>query len=150
MSMLLIRRSSLCQYHEMAAEAFYLMAMVYNKLGRLEEREEAADSFKKYIMALENPEEGESSLFNISWKEVLCLMLFLYIFMFIFLHHFLFLLLLHLRFTISDHYHSYLQNVISIVARKKEPLYESTNRSIMYFIEVFIYIFVNLDKSLWK
>ena len=50
----------------MAAEAFYLMAMVYNKLGRLEEREEAADSFKKYIMALENPEEGESSLFNIS------------------------------------------------------------------------------------
>ncbi|TYK16328.1 anaphase-promoting complex subunit 5 isoform X1 [Cucumis melo var. makuwa] len=56
----------LLEYHEMAAEVFYLMAMVYNKLGRLEEREEAADSFKKHIMALENPEEGESSLFNIS------------------------------------------------------------------------------------
>lgn len=49
----------------MAAEAFYLMAMVFDKLGRLEEREEAAASFKKHIMALENPEEGQSSLPNI-------------------------------------------------------------------------------------
>ncbi|XP_022142793.1 anaphase-promoting complex subunit 5 [Momordica charantia] len=55
----------LLEYHEMAAEAFYLMAMVFDKLGRLEEREEAAASFKKHIMALENPEEGQSSLPNI-------------------------------------------------------------------------------------
>ncbi|CAI0544075.1 unnamed protein product [Linum tenue] len=47
------------EYHEMAAEAFYLMAMVYNKLGQLEEREEASDSFKKHILALENPQEEE-------------------------------------------------------------------------------------------
>ena len=50
----------------MAAEAFYLMAMVFDKLGRLDEREEAADSFKKHIMALENPEETDSSLLNVS------------------------------------------------------------------------------------
>lgn len=56
----------LLEYHEMAAEAFYLMAMVFHKLGRLEEREEAAHSFKKHIMALENPEEGESSPLIIS------------------------------------------------------------------------------------
>ncbi|CAN1193275.1 Anaphase-promoting complex subunit 5 [Linum perenne] len=48
------------EYHEMAAEAFYLKAMVYDKLGELEEREAAADSFKKHILALENPEEEGS------------------------------------------------------------------------------------------
>ena len=49
----------------MAAETFYLMAVVFHKLGQLEEREEAADSFKKHIMALENPLDEEDPLFNI-------------------------------------------------------------------------------------
>ncbi|CAL1367343.1 unnamed protein product [Linum trigynum] len=47
------------EYHEMAAEAFYLMALVYDKLGQPDEREEASDSFKKHILALENPHEEE-------------------------------------------------------------------------------------------
>ncbi|KAB8420567.1 hypothetical protein FH972_024963 [Carpinus fangiana] len=52
------------EYHELAAEAFYLMSIVYHKLGQLEEREEAAASFKKHIMALENPQGEEDSLYN--------------------------------------------------------------------------------------
>ncbi|XP_062153277.1 anaphase-promoting complex subunit 5 isoform X1 [Alnus glutinosa] len=52
------------EYHELAAEAFYLMAIVYHKLGQLEEREEAAASFKKHIMALENPQDEEDPLYN--------------------------------------------------------------------------------------
>ncbi|XP_074576741.1 anaphase-promoting complex subunit 5 isoform X2 [Curcuma longa] len=47
------------EYHEMAAEAFYLMAIVYDKLGRLDEREESASSFRKHLLALENPEDEE-------------------------------------------------------------------------------------------
>lgn len=43
------------EYHEMAAEAFYLMAMVYDSLGQLQKREEAAASFREHILALENP-----------------------------------------------------------------------------------------------
>ncbi|KMZ75269.1 Anaphase-promoting complex subunit [Zostera marina] len=45
------------EYHEMAAEAFYLLAMVYDMLGQVEEREEAAFSFKRHIVALEKPED---------------------------------------------------------------------------------------------
>lgn len=41
----------------MAAEAFYLLAMVYDMLGQVEEREEAAFSFKRHIVALEKPED---------------------------------------------------------------------------------------------
>jgi anaphase-promoting complex subunit 5 len=52
------------QYHELAAEAFYLMSIVYHKLGQLEEREEAAASFQKHIMALENPQGEEDPLYN--------------------------------------------------------------------------------------
>ncbi|KAK8953711.1 Anaphase-promoting complex subunit 5 [Platanthera guangdongensis] len=44
------------EYHEMAAEAFYLIALIYNQLGQVEEREKAAFSFKKHITALENPQ----------------------------------------------------------------------------------------------
>ncbi|KAH0462323.1 hypothetical protein IEQ34_009898 [Dendrobium chrysotoxum] len=47
------------EYHEMAAEAFYLIAMIYNHLGQLEAREEAASSFRKHITALENPQVEE-------------------------------------------------------------------------------------------
>ncbi|KAJ9707253.1 hypothetical protein PVL29_002305 [Vitis rotundifolia] len=53
------------EYHELAAEAFYLMAMVFDKLGQLEEREEAAASFMKHIKALENPQDKHDPLFNI-------------------------------------------------------------------------------------
>lgn len=52
------------QHHELAAEAFYLMAIVYDKLGRLEEREEAAMSFKKHIVAHENPQDEEDNLIS--------------------------------------------------------------------------------------
>ena len=54
--------ASCAQYHELAGEAFYLLAIVYDKLGYLEEREKAAALFKVHIMALENPEEKEDSL----------------------------------------------------------------------------------------
>jgi anaphase-promoting complex subunit 5 len=50
------------EYHELAAEASYLMAMVYDKLGRLDEREEAASLFKKHIIALENPQDVEQNM----------------------------------------------------------------------------------------
>jgi len=46
---------SALQFHELAAETFYLMAMVFDKLGQLEETEEAATSFLKHILALNNP-----------------------------------------------------------------------------------------------
>ncbi|KAK9285753.1 hypothetical protein L1049_024953 [Liquidambar formosana] len=52
------------EYHELAAEAFYLMAIVFDKLGQLEEREEAACSFKVHVMALENPQDEDDPLFN--------------------------------------------------------------------------------------
>ncbi|RZC54226.1 hypothetical protein C5167_013081 [Papaver somniferum] len=51
------------EYNEMAAEAFYLMAMVYDKLGQLEEREEAASSFKKHVIAFEKPQDDNNLLF---------------------------------------------------------------------------------------
>lgn len=35
------------------------MAVVFDQLGRLEEREEAAECFKKHITALEKPEPEE-------------------------------------------------------------------------------------------
>lgn len=50
------------EYHEMAAEAYYLKAMAYNHLGKLDEREEAAASFKEHVTALENPRNEEDSL----------------------------------------------------------------------------------------
>lgn len=50
------------QYHELTAEALYLMAMVYDKLGRPEEREEAAALFKKHITALEIPQDVEPNM----------------------------------------------------------------------------------------
>ncbi|KAM7497686.1 hypothetical protein LguiA_022100 [Lonicera macranthoides] len=51
------------EYHEMASEAYYLMAIVFDKLGRLEEREEAATSFKLHTLALQNPTEEEEDPF---------------------------------------------------------------------------------------
>ncbi|KAL1202090.1 Anaphase-promoting complex subunit 5 [Cardamine amara subsp. amara] len=50
------------EYHELAAEASYLMAMVNDKLGRFEEREEAAALFKRHIIALENPQDVEQNM----------------------------------------------------------------------------------------
>ncbi|KAK1397212.1 Anaphase-promoting complex subunit 5 [Heracleum sosnowskyi] len=52
------------EYHELAAEAFYLLAIVHNKLGQSEEREEAAASFKKHIIALETPVDKDHFLFD--------------------------------------------------------------------------------------
>ncbi|XP_020528576.1 anaphase-promoting complex subunit 5 [Amborella trichopoda] len=52
------------EYHELAAEAFYLMAMVYNMLGRTEDREAAAASFKEHLTSLNNPETS-------GWKSTL-------------------------------------------------------------------------------
>ncbi|XP_020554997.1 anaphase-promoting complex subunit 5 [Sesamum indicum] len=54
----------LLEYNELAAEAFYLMAIVYNKLGQLDEREEAASSFRKHITAFENPEDMDDSVYG--------------------------------------------------------------------------------------
>lgn len=52
------------EYHELAAEAFYLMAHVFDKLGQLERREEAAASFKEHMMVLENPQDEDDPLLN--------------------------------------------------------------------------------------
>ncbi|KAK7372815.1 hypothetical protein VNO80_06203 [Phaseolus coccineus] len=52
----------LLEFHELAAEAFYLKAMVYDKLGKLEEREEAAASFRKHILAIGNPQDEDDPL----------------------------------------------------------------------------------------
>ncbi|XP_073286204.1 anaphase-promoting complex subunit 5 isoform X3 [Primulina huaijiensis] len=52
----------LLEYHELAAEAFHLMAIVYDKLGLFDDREEAASSFKKHILACENPQENDCLL----------------------------------------------------------------------------------------
>lgn len=46
----------------MAAEAFYLMAVVFDTLGQPEQREEAAASFREHMLALENPQEQEDTL----------------------------------------------------------------------------------------
>lgn len=48
----------------MAAEAFYLIAIVLDKLGNLDEREAAAASFQKHILALENPEDKEDPIYS--------------------------------------------------------------------------------------
>ncbi|KHN38338.1 Anaphase-promoting complex subunit 5 [Glycine soja] len=55
----------LLEFHELASEAFYLMAMVYDKLGQLEEREEAAASFQKHILALRNPQDEDDPLVSV-------------------------------------------------------------------------------------
>lgn len=58
----LLTNNSGMQYHEMASEAFYLMALIYNSLGKPGEREEASASFRKHILALENPQDDEDQL----------------------------------------------------------------------------------------
>ena len=55
----------LLEFHELAAEAFYLMAMVYDKLGQLEKREEAAASFQKHILALQNNKNEDDPLVGV-------------------------------------------------------------------------------------
>lgn len=49
------------QYHKLAAEAFYLMAIVYDKLGQLDHREAAAKSFRKHITSHESSDIWRSS-----------------------------------------------------------------------------------------
>ncbi|KAG9439045.1 hypothetical protein H6P81_019210 [Aristolochia fimbriata] len=53
------------EYHELLAEAFYLTAMVFNRLGKLQEREEAATSFKKHITALQNQENVDTHMSDV-------------------------------------------------------------------------------------
>ncbi|XP_057954840.1 anaphase-promoting complex subunit 5 [Malania oleifera] len=53
------KKLEILEYHELAAEAFYLMAIVFDKLERLEEREYAAASFKKQASALELPQDDD-------------------------------------------------------------------------------------------
>ncbi|KAM0827131.1 hypothetical protein ACQ4PT_068397 [Festuca glaucescens] len=50
------------EYHDMAAEAYYLKAMAYNHLGKEGDREEAAARFKEHVTAVENPHDEEASL----------------------------------------------------------------------------------------
>ncbi|CAN6455699.1 unnamed protein product [Victoria cruziana] len=49
------------QYHELAAEAFYLTSLIYNALGKLEDKEAAATSFKNHLLALESHGDQEDS-----------------------------------------------------------------------------------------
>uniref|UniRef100_A0A7N0RJI6 Anaphase-promoting complex subunit 5 n=1 Tax=Kalanchoe fedtschenkoi TaxID=63787 RepID=A0A7N0RJI6_KALFE len=53
------------EYHEMAAEAFYLMAIVYDKLNLLDEREKASASFRRHIMALEDAHDEDDPLIKL-------------------------------------------------------------------------------------
>ncbi|KAK0590885.1 hypothetical protein LWI29_032824 [Acer saccharum] len=52
------------EYHELAAEAFYLMAIVFDKMGQVAEREDAAASFKKHMLALENPQDEDDPVMS--------------------------------------------------------------------------------------
>ncbi|KAK8711873.1 hypothetical protein V6N13_147133 [Hibiscus sabdariffa] len=52
------------EYHELMAEAFYLMAIVYGKLGQLQQREEAASSFKNHIVALDHPHDADDPVLS--------------------------------------------------------------------------------------
>ncbi|CAO2834151.1 unnamed protein product [Amaranthus hypochondriacus] len=54
----------LLEYHELAAEAYYLLAMVYDKLGYFPERESAAASFKNHIIALKNAQDSKDDILN--------------------------------------------------------------------------------------
>ncbi|KAG9150806.1 hypothetical protein Leryth_002955 [Lithospermum erythrorhizon] len=54
----------LLEYHELASEAYYLMAVMYDKLGKFEDREKAAASFKNHMVALEDPVDDQDPLFN--------------------------------------------------------------------------------------
>lgn len=45
------------------------MAIVYDKLGQLASREEAAASFKKHVTAHENPADMDPSLFGMLSAE---------------------------------------------------------------------------------
>ncbi|KAJ8446095.1 hypothetical protein Cgig2_017597 [Carnegiea gigantea] len=54
------KQLELLEYHELAAEALYVMA----KLGNLEEREKAAASFKEHTLALRNPKESVDDILN--------------------------------------------------------------------------------------
>ncbi len=40
------------QDYALAGEAYYLQALVFNKLGRIEERDEAATAFQKCMVTL--------------------------------------------------------------------------------------------------
>ncbi|KAG4175017.1 hypothetical protein ERO13_A11G157200v2 [Gossypium hirsutum] len=50
------------EHHELMAEAFYLMAIVFDKLGQPEQREEAACSFKNHVMSLDHPHDVEDPI----------------------------------------------------------------------------------------
>lgn len=50
------------EHHELMAEAFYLMAIVFDKLGQPEQREEAASSFKNHVMSLDHPHDVEDPI----------------------------------------------------------------------------------------
>ncbi|XP_071737598.1 anaphase-promoting complex subunit 5 [Rutidosis leptorrhynchoides] len=52
------------EYHELAAEAYYLMAVVLDKCGQIEQREAASTHFQRHIIALENPVNSDDSLLN--------------------------------------------------------------------------------------
>lgn len=53
------------EYHELAAEAFYLMATVFDKLGKMDERKKAATLFKEHTIALENPQDRGDIFFGL-------------------------------------------------------------------------------------
>ncbi|XP_024981505.1 anaphase-promoting complex subunit 5 isoform X2 [Cynara cardunculus var. scolymus] len=53
------------EYHELAAEAYYLMAVVLDTSGQIEQRDEAASRFKQHIIVLENPVKPEDPLLNL-------------------------------------------------------------------------------------
>ncbi|KAE8726825.1 Anaphase-promoting complex subunit 5 [Hibiscus syriacus] len=52
------------EYHELMAEAFYLMAIVHDKLGQLEQREEAASLFKNHVMAIDHPHDVDDPILS--------------------------------------------------------------------------------------
>eukprot|EP01018_Ginkgo_biloba_P014668 Gb_06472 [translate_table: standard] len=51
-------------YHELAGEAFYLIAMVFNALGNDDERESSAASFQKHVYAHNNAQKLEPAVFS--------------------------------------------------------------------------------------
>lgn len=51
------------EYHELAGEAFYLMAIIFNSLGNLQERDNSAASFQKHVHAQNSAQNLEPEAF---------------------------------------------------------------------------------------
>jgi hypothetical protein len=55
----------LVQDYALAGEAYYLQALVFNKLGRIEERDDAATAFQRNMVTLNQNQASEMAVLPI-------------------------------------------------------------------------------------